>query len=82
MSRQGASLETAARDGGNAAHRIDRAGWAWEWLRRNPAYRRDAASVPRPRRTILRRDPDIELLTLPDRPVVADHWGLLFLGAG
>lgn len=21
---------------------MDRAGWAWEWLRRNPDYRRDA----------------------------------------
>lgn len=81
MGQHRASLETAARDGGNAVHRIDRAGWAWEWLRRNSAYRREASSAARPQRTILRRNPDIELLILPDRPA-ADHWGLLFLRAG
>lgn len=21
-------------------HRLDRAGWAWEWMRRNPEYQR------------------------------------------
>lgn len=25
---------------------LDREGWAWEWLRRNPAYREYIAAVP------------------------------------
>lgn len=73
MGRHRTSHETAAASG------IDRAGWAWEWLRRNPAYRREAASTPRPQGTILRRDPKIELLALPERPVAAVRWGVLFL---
>ncbi|WP_225769617.1 transcriptional regulator domain-containing protein [Inquilinus sp. Marseille-Q2685] len=81
MGRHRTSPETVPEDGGGTALRIDRAGWAWEWLRRNPAYRREAASAPRPERTILQRDPKIELLTLPDRPVAAAHWGVLFLRA-
>jgi hypothetical protein len=79
MGRHRTSPETVPGEGGDAALRIDRAGWAWEWLRRNPAYRRDAASASRPERTTLRRDPKIELLMLSDRPVAAEHWGVLFL---
>lgn len=81
MGRHRTSPETVPGDGGDTALGIDRAGWAWEWLRRNLAYQREAASASRPQRTILRRDPKIELLTLSDRPVAAEHWGVLFLRA-
>jgi|GEM_PF-3218060 len=65
---------------GDGIRRLDRAGWAWEWLRHNQAYRREAVpGVPR-RRTILRQDPEIAVLVPPGRPA-ADHWGLLFPGA-
>ncbi|TSD83654.1 hypothetical protein FFK22_036605 [Mycobacterium sp. KBS0706] len=73
-----ASSETAVQSG-DGVRRLDRAGWAWEWLRHNPAYR-EAAAGAFPRRVILRRDPEIAVLVLPGRPA-ADHWGLLFPGA-
>jgi len=79
MGRHRASSEMAVRNG-DLARRLDRAGWAWEWLRHNPAYRREVDSGARPRRTILRRDPEIAVLVLPDQPS-ADRWGLLFPGA-
>lgn len=80
MGRHRASSEMAVRDGGGV-RRLDRAGWAWEWLRHNQAYRREAVPGAPPRRTILRQDPEIAVLVLPDRPA-ADRWGLLFPGAG
>ena len=73
-----ASSEMTIVNGG--ARRLDRAGWAWEWLRHNPAYRREAVAGASPRRVILRQDPEIAVLVLPDR-LAADPWGLLFPGA-
>jgi hypothetical protein len=79
MGRHGTAQTVADEDAGAVG--IDRAGWAWEWLRRNPAYRQEAAMAPRVHRTILSRDPEIELLALPPEPVRADRWGLIFLRA-
>jgi len=74
-----ASSEMAVQNG-DVARRLDRAGWAWEWLRHNPAYRREAGPGAPLRRTILRQDPEIAVLAPPGRPA-ADRWGLLFPGA-
>ena len=53
--------------------KLDRAGWAWEWLRRNSAYRRSAANCAKPQRvgtTIVRGT--------PENTAVASPWGLRF----
>ncbi len=71
-----ASSELAVQNGGDV-RRLDRAGWAWEWLRHNPAYRREAGLGTPPARKILRQDPEIAVLVLLGRPA-ADRWGLLF----
>ena len=53
-------------------HRADRAGFAWEFLRRNANYRAAAAARPAP---VSERRGTIELLTFA-RPAL--KWGLLF----
>jgi hypothetical protein len=50
---------------------LDRAGWAWEWLRRNPAYVGETALAVPTAPWIIRRDAPF----LRGRP-----WGLCFPG--
>lgn len=45
-------------------NQLDRAGLAWEFLRRNPEYRKDFAKI-------------IDV-TSPDAMVIAERWGLCF----
>ena len=56
--------------------RLDRAGWAWEWLRRNPdlvAARQDAAMPETPTRSSM----EPRVVTVLDVPL-AIRWGVLF----
>lgn len=54
--------------------RVGRAGFAWEFLRRNAGYRADAAAAARP---LARALPGgVTRLTGP--ALVPDHWGLDF----
>lgn len=54
-------------------------GWAWEFLRRNSAYRADAARSRSPTGHGSRRPPGIELLALTEAAAEAERWGLMFL---
>jgi hypothetical protein len=53
---------------------LDRAGWAWKWLRRNPDYIAQMIGRPVSAETI---KTDLPLLTMPETNDVSD-WGLLF----
>lgn len=44
---------------------VDRAAWAWEWLRRNPLYAAMASAVRPASVRVLRRSPLIAMITLP-----------------
>jgi hypothetical protein len=56
---------------------LDRAGWAWEFLRRNPRYRDQAAeAIPVPRSCPLPKRA-LELL-IPNISIGAQDWGLYF----
>lgn len=52
---------------------LDHAGWAWEWLRRNPRYRADVALTDR---SVARSDRVISLD--PNAAQRALPWGLHF----
>jgi hypothetical protein len=55
---------------------LDRAGWAWEWLRRNPDY---IGTVPELPATELERKGAAELAVIPAANAEeSPHWGLTF----
>lgn len=56
--------------------RLGSAGWAWEWLRRNPEYARAVNSSPELERHMLREHPHLEMLDLQTH--YRDEWGLCF----
>lgn len=57
---------------------LDRPGWAWEWLRRNPDYVEATQCMPQYASTVS-SDPGLPSLTvLTERD--AARWGLLFPG--
>ncbi len=56
---------------------LDAEGWAWEWLRRNPAYVEAAESTPLPVAEPASGQPYV---VLSSARIVAD-WGLHFRGA-
>ena len=51
-------------------------GWAWEWLRRNPAYARAVGKSLKLLRQVLREHPFLEVLEL--QSAYKDKWGLCF----
>ena len=53
--------------------KLDRAGWAWEWLRRNPDYIAQASS------RIVPLEAETRLVSIPATDGVAG-WGLLCRG--
>lgn len=57
---------------------LDRAGWAWEWLRRNRVYAAVAAARPKAILRTLRHTPLIALITLPYGEDSGSTWGLHF----
>jgi hypothetical protein len=60
--------------------RLHRAGWAWEFLRRNPLYRQTATSVTTVTRRVFRSLPALCLIELSNAVDRAADWGLSFLG--
>ena len=54
--------------------RLTRRGWAWEFLRRNPAFRRDLMRALKHARYVERRM-DVNVIT---SPFDLTGWGLLF----
>jgi hypothetical protein len=58
----------------------DRTGWAWEWLRRNEGYAAMADTAPLPITEILRPEPPIVVLTMPEGEGGMSDWGLHFCG--
>lgn len=56
--------------------RLGSAGWAWEWLRRNPAYARAVVKALDLKRKVLREHPYLEVLELQSD--YKDKWGLCF----
>lgn len=57
--------------------RCDRAGWAWEFLRRNADYRatwRDAKHAVAAHTT----SPHVTVLTMPTDPEALAEWGIFF----
>jgi hypothetical protein len=55
--------------------KLDRVGWAWEWLRRNPEF---VAAMPK---SSVQVATEPRVVTLLDAPLVA-RWGILFRWAG
>lgn len=53
---------------------LDRSGWAWEFLRRNPDYRQAVQSLPKPKYERWLMPP----LSLISGAGVAPDWGLSF----
>lgn len=54
--------------------------WAWEFLRRNPAFRRDAACLPDDAISVKKaRCADIRLLRPRAWQTLADRWGLVLM---
>lgn len=60
--------------------RLDRGGWAWEFLRRNPRYGQTARNITTVTRHVLRPLPALCLIELSDAVDRAADWGLRFLG--
>ncbi|MBY0511803.1 MAG: DUF2285 domain-containing protein [Rhodospirillaceae bacterium] len=56
--------------------RLGSAGWAWEWLRRNPEYARGVNNSLGLTRHMLREHPYLEMLELQTH--YHDEWGLCF----
>lgn len=66
------------RDVGQYRHLLDldRAGWAWEWLRRHDAYDGERAEQQPPEAD---QAPEPRLVVLPAyRPAALTRWGLCF----
>lgn len=59
---------------------VDRAGWAWEWLRRNERYVAIATALPPLALCVLRQMPLVTLMTVPGQNGGASPWGLHFRG--
>jgi hypothetical protein len=60
--------------------RLDRRGWAWEFLRRNPRYGQTARSITTVTRRVFRSLPALCLVDLSTAVDRAADWGLRFLG--
>src|SRR5690242_269369 len=57
---------------------LDRAGWAWEWLRRNPDYPRHVPAAPQDLQRVASFEPIASLR--PASPGEVARWGLSFRG--
>ena len=57
---------------------LDRAGWAGEFLRRNPRYRDTATKAIPPTRCGSSRQGSLELILTPHISIGAQDWGLFF----
>lgn len=54
---------------------LDRAGWAWEWLRRHAAYEGEACPANSVRRSA--QDPKLDVIAVSSE-TVSSRWGLCF----
>lgn len=65
-------------DGGAYAYcaHLTSRGWAWEFLRRNPAFQNDLAKTLRSATSSRVQSADV--FSLPARDVDLSRWGLLF----
>lgn len=55
--------------------KLDRAGWAWEWLRRNPDYIALTTQLPMPERRPVWPGAGLKIMEPSD---AATRWGLQF----
>jgi hypothetical protein len=60
--------------------RLDRGGWAWEFLRRNPRYRQTPQSITTVTRRVFRSLPALCLIELSNAVDRVADWGLRFRG--
>lgn len=57
---------------------LDRAGWAWEFLRRNAAYRDSARDDASTEQEITHMSPTLKVIQAARLSTNAERWGLRF----
>lgn len=71
------SVDSTGRSNTDKHPTLDRAAWAWEWLRRNSHYRSAVRWAALPDIQSVRRSPPLTVLTLAEHSAVARAWGLV-----
>ena len=68
------SFDAGSVSAGNSLAELDRAGWAWEWLRRNHQYQAEAAGTSAARSASAKETIELN----PAAAALAARWGLHF----